>query len=699
MAFGRFLRLDVRGASHARKMTFSIENFPAGVRVDAKKLAEFMERRAPGRDKLSTARRETDEVVWRGGVKRRGGNAADLVTTGETVVGEIASRDMRPADYGAERTVPRPGHADFGQWIEMGRIPTGGGKNSGRLTAPLCAAGALCLEYLAQRGIFVQAKVESIRGKCAADDMTREIERAKKAGDSVGGTISCEVTGLPPGLGGALSDGLECGISSAVFTIPGVKGVFFGEGCTAEQMCQMRGSQYNDPFSVVKDGLVGSTMRQGGIMGGRTYGMPVCFTVAMRPTPTVFVEQDSVDLATIIYAWDYMLSWSLAMDYRQLDPPECLQAGSFYPIVSDPWRSYLRHYHHTGEDIPHMLFRCRGRTPFSYNERVDWQISSTYYYCELTTNDDATATLKLNYVLFEHTTSNAYSLTRPLFYGERVTGEAQAEGTAYGVALSGLRTKKTCIMDGEFWRDVYIPSTGETKHCCITPCVYKIAEERSFGTKLDYLYRLKKYAITKRANYENVGFPAATSAYDRSNVWTLYQYDSDGSDYYGNPATYSGKGIESSGSVATNDPYYVDHYFNSQAFDSDIYYMSEALHPSVGIEVYYDQGDPEFTLGPFTVPNHPDMCIVTSNHRADPDHPGVRVVDVEGWMYTNDWNFVEDPGAWWDGAGPTMTEIVYPQYYEKDGDAIYELFPWQLPFTFAVDMLSKWVSNRWGMWE
>ena len=146
MAFGRFLRLDVRGASHARKMTFSMENFPAGVRVDAKKLAAFMERRAPGRDKLSTARRETDEVVWRSGVARRGGNAADLVTTGETVVGEIASRDMRPADYGAERTVPRPGHADFGQWIEMGRIPTGGGKNSGRLTAPLCAAGALCLE-------------------------------------------------------------------------------------------------------------------------------------------------------------------------------------------------------------------------------------------------------------------------------------------------------------------------------------------------------------------------------------------------------------------------------------------------------------------------------------------------------------------------------------------------------------------------
>ena len=293
MSFGNFLRLDIRGASHAKKMTFTLENFPADVHVDAKKLAEFMERRAPGRDSLSTARRETDEVVWRGGF------AADGTTTGETIVGEIASRDMRPADYGAERTIPRPGHADFGQWIEMGRIPTGGGKNSGRLTAPLCAVGALCLIYLARRGIFISAGVSSVRGKTQAHEMVDEIERAKKDGDSVGGTISCEVMGLPPGLGGALFDGLESGISAALFAVPGVKGVFFGNGCNAEQMCRMRGSEYNDAFFAIKNGLVGSSTRQGGIMGGRTYGMPISFTVAMRPTPTVFVEQDSVDLATM----------------------------------------------------------------------------------------------------------------------------------------------------------------------------------------------------------------------------------------------------------------------------------------------------------------------------------------------------------------------------------------------------------------
>ena len=295
MSFGNFLRLDIRGASHAKKMTFSLENFPAGLAIDKTALAEFMERRAPGRDKLSTARRETDEVVFTAGV-------VDGVTTGATICGEIASRDMRPGDYGAERTIPRPGHADFGQWIEMGRIPTGGGKNSGRLTAPLCAVGALCLEYLAQRGIFVQAQIAALGSVvCGKDeDYEKAILRARDAGDSVGGIVGCTVSGLPPAFGGPLFDGLETDISAAVFGIPGVKGIIFGDVLGCEFIATTPGSKYNDQFSVGEDGLVGTeTNQQGGIMGGRTYGKPVCFTVAMRPTPTVFVEQDSVDLATM----------------------------------------------------------------------------------------------------------------------------------------------------------------------------------------------------------------------------------------------------------------------------------------------------------------------------------------------------------------------------------------------------------------
>ena len=288
-AFGNHLKLTVRGASHARRMTFTLANFPAGVRLDEAELAAFMERRAPGRDRLSTQRREPDRVAFTEGLS--GG-----VTTGAVLRGEIASVDMRPRDYGAERTIPRPGHADFGQWVEMGRIPTGGGKNSGRLTAPLCAVGGLCLQLLKTRGITVTARVETIRGKTDEAAQVVEIEQARKEGDSVGGTIVCTVTGVPAGLGGALYEGLESELSAAMFAIPGVKGVEFGTGfaCTL-----MKGSEFNDAF-VAEDGVVKTaTNRQGGILGGRASGMPIEFRVALRPTPTIFKEQRSIDLKTM----------------------------------------------------------------------------------------------------------------------------------------------------------------------------------------------------------------------------------------------------------------------------------------------------------------------------------------------------------------------------------------------------------------
>lgn len=288
-AFGNHLKLTVRGASHARRMTFTLANFPAGVRLDETELAAFMERRAPGRDKLSTQRKEPDRVAFTEGLS--GG-----VTTGTMLRGEIASVDMRPRDYGSERTIPRPGHADFGQWVEMGRIPTGGGKNSGRLTAPLCAVGGLCLQLLKTRGIEVTARVETIRGKTDEAAQIAEIEQAREEGDSVGGTIVCTVTGVPAGLGGALYEGLESELSAAMFAIPGVKGVEFGTGfaCTL-----MKGSEFNDAF-VAEDGVVKTaTNRQGGILGGRASGMPIEFRVALRPTPTIFKVQPSIDLKTL----------------------------------------------------------------------------------------------------------------------------------------------------------------------------------------------------------------------------------------------------------------------------------------------------------------------------------------------------------------------------------------------------------------
>ena len=284
--FGHFLTLKVRGASHAPCISFSLTNFPSGMQVDRDALAAFMARRAPGRDDLSTARHELDAVEFISGIDEND------TTSGGTIEGRIANTDMRPSDYGGERTIPRPGHADFPQWVETGRIPTGGGANSGRMTAAICAAGGLCLQFLERRGVSIAARAETIGGKC--DNFADVIRAAREDGDSVGGTVRCEVRGLPPGLGGALFAGIETELAGALFAVPGVKGVEFGNGFAS---ATMKGSENNDPF-VMDDGKIATDgNNHGGILGGRTSGMPVVFRLAMKPTPTIFKPQISVDLA------------------------------------------------------------------------------------------------------------------------------------------------------------------------------------------------------------------------------------------------------------------------------------------------------------------------------------------------------------------------------------------------------------------
>lgn len=284
---GRHLALAVSGASHARELSFALTNFPRGLALDRAEFAAFMERRAPGRDDLSTSRREADEVEFLAGVE-------DGVTTGATIRGRIRNTNARPGDYGGtERTIPRPGHADWPQWVVEGQIPTGGGKNSGRLTATLCAAGGLALQWLATRGVSVTARIETIAGRARGFDAA--IRAAKRDGDSVGGTVVCAVAGLRAGLGGALFDGVEGDLASALFAIPGVKGVEFGEGFAGTRL---RGSEFNDAIRARNGAVVTRTNRQGGLLGGRTNGQDVVCRVALRPTPTVFRPQPSVDLAT-----------------------------------------------------------------------------------------------------------------------------------------------------------------------------------------------------------------------------------------------------------------------------------------------------------------------------------------------------------------------------------------------------------------
>ena len=276
MKIGKKLKLEVYGESHAPRIGMRLEGLPAGVRVDMSALQAFMERRAPGRDEFSTARREPDVPEFVSGL-------ADGVTDGGTIEAVIRNTDTRSGDY--ERTVPRPGHADYPNWVKTGRIPPGGGANSGRMTAAMCIAGGICLQELARRGVSVEARVSSVG----------DVLAAKAVGDSVGGIVECVAKGMPVGLGGPMFDGLDGAIAEAVFGIPGVKGIEFGSGFAASAL---KGSENNDPF-VVKDGKVlTSSNNHGGILGGMTSGMPVVFRVAMKPTPSIYLPQRSVDLAT-----------------------------------------------------------------------------------------------------------------------------------------------------------------------------------------------------------------------------------------------------------------------------------------------------------------------------------------------------------------------------------------------------------------
>ena len=306
---GDTLRLTLFGRSHGPSVGMTLSGLPAGEPVSLPALQGFLDRRAPGRSPLATARREADIPRFLSGIK-------DGVTTGEDITAIIENTDVKSNDYQSTTTVPRPGHADYTAYVKYGRIESGGGPFSGRLTAPLCVAGGLCLQILRRRGITVLSRILSIgevddQGDLTAptdekafpvvDDaqgeaMARAILQAKAQGDSLGGVIQCRVLGLPAGLGGPLFDGLESRLSAALFAIPAVKGVDFGSGFDA---ARLRGSENNDPFALENGQVITTTNHCGGILGGISTGMPLEIRVAVKPTPSIALPQQSVDLAAM----------------------------------------------------------------------------------------------------------------------------------------------------------------------------------------------------------------------------------------------------------------------------------------------------------------------------------------------------------------------------------------------------------------
>ena len=309
---GKRIRLSIFGQSHAEAIGMTLDGLPAGMAVDPDLLQRFLDRRAPGRSEWSTARREEDIPEFLCGLK-------DGLTCGAPLTAIIRNTNVRKKDYADLQTLPRPGHADFTAQLRYHGFQdaSGGGHFSGRLTAPLCIAGGVLLQELERRGISVAARIVqigSVRDDSAfdgpvsekafpvsddraAEKMTEAIRMAKSEGDSVGGVIECMITGFPGGVGDPFFDGLESRLSQMLFSIPAVKGVEFGAGFAS---ASLRGSENNDPFCIGREGQIATvTNHAGGILGGITNGMPIVFRLAVKPTPSIAMEQQSVNLESM----------------------------------------------------------------------------------------------------------------------------------------------------------------------------------------------------------------------------------------------------------------------------------------------------------------------------------------------------------------------------------------------------------------
>ena len=322
------LKIEIYGESHAPEIGVIIGGIPDGTELTLDRVYELLERRKSHGEAWATPRKEDDipEIVR--GLSKHGDGT--YTVQGEIEI-KIVNKNVRAKDYANTATVPRPSHADYAAYVKDGRISTGGGRFSGRMTAPLCIAGGIAQELLAGAGVRVAAYISEIAGVKGAsykdskeialngiseerekeiksspfplldsavrEDMQSRIKEASRDGDSVGGVIECVVTGMEAGLlGDALFEGLESKIAYAVYGVPAVKGVEFGSGFA---LAEMRGSEANDCFEVKDGNVVTSSNNNGGINGGITNGMPVLLRVAVKPTPSISRTQMSVDLASM----------------------------------------------------------------------------------------------------------------------------------------------------------------------------------------------------------------------------------------------------------------------------------------------------------------------------------------------------------------------------------------------------------------
>ena len=313
---GNKIKISVFGESHGEAIGVVIDGLPSGYEIDIDNINTEMKRRAPGKDKLSTARKEGDIPKILSGV-------FEGKTTGAPLAAIIENENKISKDYSEFKVKPRPSHADYPAIIKYEGFNDyrGGGHFSGRLTAMIVFAGAVCKDILKTKEIYIGSHIKSIGkifdkefdrvniskdllgelkeerlpilNKIVAPAMETEILEAKGEGDSVGGVIEGAVLNLPVGVGNPMFNSVESVLSHMLFSIPAVKGVEFGEGFG---IAEMRGSQANDEYYIDGEEIKTYSNNNGGVLGGITTGMPVVFSVAIKPTPSIAKSQRTIDV-------------------------------------------------------------------------------------------------------------------------------------------------------------------------------------------------------------------------------------------------------------------------------------------------------------------------------------------------------------------------------------------------------------------
>jgi len=314
--WGNKLKISIFGESHGTAIGITIDGLPSGFEIDMDEVLKEMARRAPGKSKLSTARKESDTPEILSGF-------FEGKTTGTPLCAIIRNSDHHSKDYGKLKDFMRPGHGDYPGNIRYAGFNDyrGGGHFSGRITAPLVFAGAVSKQILEEKGISIGAHIKNIGNvqdisfsdievteellnniKCnelpllndeKESDMREEVSKARGELDSVGGSIECTVIGIKAGFGNPFFDSVESSIAHLMFSVPAVKGIEFGKGF---EMCKLKGSECNDEYYYDGDEIKTYTNNNGGITGGITNGMPILFKVGIKPTPSIAKKQRTIDI-------------------------------------------------------------------------------------------------------------------------------------------------------------------------------------------------------------------------------------------------------------------------------------------------------------------------------------------------------------------------------------------------------------------